>query len=208
MCEYQHTIRVYKMNKIVLLVDDDQRVLDGMCRILRKEPYQILTANSGETALELIRAMKVHVIVSDENMPGMNGTKLLSLARKQSPDTVRMMITGEGNFELAIKAINEGEIYRFFTKPYNEIELGIAIRQAIQQSELVREARGFLAAVRDKIVSKESLERRWPGISDVKRDRRGAILLEDSDLGELIDEMRGERTNLERMQSSERRKVS
>ena len=196
------------MNKIVLLVDDDQRVLDGMCRILRKEPYQILTANSGETALELIRAMKVHVIVSDENMPGMNGTKLLSLARKQSPDTVRMMITGEGNFELAIKAINEGEIYRFFTKPYNEIELGIAIRQAIQQSELVREARGFLAAVRDKIVSKESLERRWPGISDVKRDRRGAILLEDSDLGELIDEMRGERTNLERMQSSERRKVS
>lgn len=185
------------MGHTVLLVDDDKNVRDAMCRLLRNEPYRIISAANGEDALDLARSIHVHVIVADENMPGLSGISLLQTLRRETPDTMRIMLTGAGDFQLVQRAINEGEIYRFFTKPYNEIELGLAIRQAIQHGELVRESRRLLVAVRDREISRSSLEKCWPGISAVARDRNGAIPVEDISLSDLIRHMKAERERFE-----------
>jgi two-component system probable response regulator PhcQ len=73
----------------------------------------------------------VDVVISDEKMPGMSGSEFLSLVRQEYPDTIRIILTGYGSLESAIRAINEGEIYRLFTKPCNVIDLAITIRLAL-----------------------------------------------------------------------------
>jgi DNA-binding NtrC family response regulator len=115
----------------VLFVDDDPSVTDAMRRSLRDEPYQVATAGSGDEALAVLRKGPVDVIVSDEMMPGMSGSDLLALVRRDYPGTARMILTGQATLDAAIRAINEGEVYRFFTKPARTIDLALAIRQAL-----------------------------------------------------------------------------
>lgn len=123
----------------VLFVDDEPHVVDGLKRALRREPYEIFCAHSGFEALELIEREPIDVVVSDEMMPGMSGSELLSKVYQNHPDIIRMILTGHASLDLAIKAINEGQIYRFFTKPCNEIDLAVTIRHALRQKDLVEE---------------------------------------------------------------------
>jgi two-component system probable response regulator PhcQ len=96
-----------------------------------REPYNILCADSAEEALPILAREQVDVVISDEKMPGMSGSEFLSLVRQEYPDTIRIILTGYGSLESAIRAINEGEIYRLFTKPCNVIDLAITIRLAL-----------------------------------------------------------------------------
>lgn len=125
----------------VLFVDDEPHIVDGLKRALRKEPYQIITANSGHEALTIIQQEPVDVVVSDEMMPGMSGSELLAFVCRDYPETIRMILTGHASLDMAIKAINEGEIYRFFTKPCSELDLAVTIRHALRQKDLVEENR-------------------------------------------------------------------
>ena len=109
------------MAQNVLLVDDDQNIIDALKRILRKEPYQIYSVNSAHEALGVVQGISVDVVVTDEQMPGMSGTDLLRMLREQHPEIVAIMLTGKPSLEVALEAINQGEIYRFFTKPCNSI---------------------------------------------------------------------------------------
>ena len=88
------------------------------------------------------------MIIADENMPGMQGNVLLARCRTQWPDVVRMMLTGDARLETVMAAVNKGEIYRFFTKPCNEAELIVAIRDGLQMRALKFEAARLLATVR------------------------------------------------------------
>jgi DNA-binding NtrC family response regulator len=120
------------MTHTVLLVDDDENLLHGLTRALRRQPYRIFTARSGNEAQWVLKTQPVDVIVCDEQMPGMSGSDLLGWAAAQFPDVVRIVLTGHASVDVAIKAINDGAVYRFFTKPCNEFELAIAIREAIE----------------------------------------------------------------------------
>ena len=115
----------------VLLVDDEPNVTDALKRLLRQEPYEILTAISAAAAQELLERNHVDVVISDEQMPGMSGSVFLSGVRKQYPHTIRMVLSGQASLEAAVRAINEGEVYRFFLKPCNATDLVITIRQAL-----------------------------------------------------------------------------
>ncbi len=124
------------MNKI-LIVDDDVNILNGIKRILFKK-YQIITANSAIEAIEIAKANKdIAVVVSDYKMPEMDGNQLLTQLKTIIPDTVRMMLTGYADIEASIKAINEGNIFRFLTKPCPPDILATAINQGIVQYNLV-----------------------------------------------------------------------
>ncbi len=129
----------------VLFVDDEPHVLAALRRTLRNEPYQVLCASSAAEALALMAETPVDVVVSDEQMPGMSGSELLAEVRRRYPDTVRMMLSGKATLEGAIRAINDGEIYRFFTKPCNELDLATTIRHALEQKDLVEENRRHAA---------------------------------------------------------------
>jgi len=124
------------MNKI-LLVDDDINILSGIKRMLFKK-YQILTANSGNEAIEIAKINKdIAVVVSDYKMPEMDGNQLLSNIKTIIPDAVRMMLTGYADIDASIKAINEGNIFRFLTKPCPTEILAGAIDEGIKQYNLV-----------------------------------------------------------------------
>ncbi len=123
-------------------------MLTSLSRALRREPYCVLTASSGATALGLLAEHPVDVVVSDHDMPGMNGTSLLARVRERYPQTVRMMLTGRGSLDVAIRAINDGEVSRFLAKPIHAGELSLAIREVVQQRELLLQSRRLLCALR------------------------------------------------------------
>jgi two-component system probable response regulator PhcQ len=127
------------MEHIVLLVDDDKNVIHGLTRALRRQPYQIYTAQSGDEATWILKAHEIDVIVTDEKMPGMSGCELLAWVAEHYPEVVRILLTGHASTETAIRAINEGAVYHIFTKPCRDVHLAVAIRKALEQRELLRE---------------------------------------------------------------------
>ncbi len=166
------------MGRHVLIVDDEPHLLAGLERALRKESFQILSATCAEEALKILRTHSIDVVISDQNMPGMNGTVFLTMVRQSYPDTVRFMLTGKATLDVAIEAINHGAITRFFTKPCNPLELAVSIRQALQQKDLLAMARKLLNKVKHQSSFIEELEKRHPGITKVKRDASGSIVME------------------------------
>jgi CheY-like chemotaxis protein len=125
------------MAEKILLVDDDSNILDGYRRSLSRE-FLMETALGGEQALKLAADSGPYaVVVSDMRMPGMDGIQLLSKIKAQSPDTIRVMLTGNAEIETAITAINEGSIFRFLTKPCSKEMMGKTLTAALLQYRLV-----------------------------------------------------------------------
>jgi DNA-binding NtrC family response regulator len=170
-----------KMQHKVLFVDDEPSVIKALKRAFHKESYEILTADSAEEALEILERESVDVVVSDEQMPGMTGCELLAIVCKRFPDTIRIILTGHASLEVVIRAINEGQIYRFFTKPWNDVDLAITIRQALQQKDLIEESRRLLKTARHQSTILQELEKEHPELTSVRRDVSGRILVEDED---------------------------
>ena len=104
---------------------------------LRRQPYQLYTARSADEAIRTLTAKNVDIIVTDEKMPGMCGSDLLAWVAENYPQVMRILLTGHASTETAIRAINEGEVYQFLTKPCSGSELAMAIRKALEQKELL-----------------------------------------------------------------------
>ena len=132
------------MTEKVLFVDDDPNLLASCERNFRNK-FQVETADGGEAALEKIASRgPFAVVVSDRQMPRMDGILFLSLIKERAPDTVRLMLTGNADLEGAIKVVNEGNIFRFLTKPCSALILGMAIQDALAQYRLVTAERELL----------------------------------------------------------------
>ncbi|HVV71906.1 MAG TPA: HD domain-containing phosphohydrolase [Verrucomicrobiae bacterium] len=133
------------MTEKILFVDDDRNLLAACERNLRRR-FQLETAESGHTALALMASDgPFAVVVADRQMPGMDGIEFLSRVRQQSPDTIRMMLTGNADLEAAIRVVNEGNIFRFLTKPCPPEMLAKALEDALAQSRLVRAEKELLS---------------------------------------------------------------
>ncbi len=132
------------MKPRIICVDDEPRVLKGLRRRLGRD-YDITMAESGAEALTTMRqADDFQVIVSDMRMPAMNGAQLLAMARKEFPDTVRVLLTGQSDLDDAIAAVNEGNIFRFLTKPCPPEVLLPALEAAVEHNRLIRSERELL----------------------------------------------------------------
>lgn len=129
------------MNQTVLLVDDDPLALAAIARVLADVDARVLTAGSGEQALEVMLREDVQVVVCDYEMPKMNGARLLSAARALRPEVVRIMLTGRADLETAVAAINQGEVFRFLQKPWSNDELRDTVVEALTRYQLVRSLR-------------------------------------------------------------------
>ncbi len=167
------------MKQKVLIVDDERAVTELLQDVLSTEPYELMSASSAEEALAMLEQEQIDVVISDEKMPGISGTEFLAIVRERYPDTIRMILTGHASLDTAIKAINQGEIYRFFTKPCNVFDLAITIRQALQQRALMREAKRLLEMAKEQNTILEELESKYPGITMVKRGRGGEVIMEE-----------------------------
>jgi len=125
----------------LLFVDDEPNVLSAMRRIFRRENYHIDTAMSGPEALELLKDKTYQLIISDYRMPHMNGAEFLKRVKSLCPDTIRIMLTGYADTGAVMGAINEGAVYKFILKPWNDDDLRITISLALEQYDLLEKNR-------------------------------------------------------------------
>jgi putative nucleotidyltransferase with HDIG domain len=123
----------------ILFVDDEVNILKALRRLLRHEPWTVHCASRAQEALELMGRSPSQVVVTDQRMPEMTGVDLLSAIRERYPSVVRMMLTGYTEMNVAVDAINRGEIYRLITKPWNDDELKATLRQALDHYDLKQE---------------------------------------------------------------------
>lgn len=120
----------------VLFVDDEEKILKSLKRGLLYEPYKKIFANSGQEALEVLEGNQVHIIVTDMRMPEMNGLELLKIVKEKYPHIVRMVLSGYTQISTLLTAINQGEIYKYITKPWKlDEEFVPAVRSAIEYYE-------------------------------------------------------------------------
>lgn len=153
----------------ILFVDDDSLLLRSLRRVLAAAGYRVVTAESGQEALELLAREPVDLLLSDLDMPVMSGLELVSRVRRSFPEVVRILFTGSSSLESAIQAINRGEVFRYLTKPIAEAELlkvlaeGVArlseLRKASAASQLAHRRARLLAALCEE----------HPGISEIPR---------------------------------------
>jgi response regulator RpfG family c-di-GMP phosphodiesterase len=130
----------------LLFVDDEANVLKSLRRLFHNEPYNTYFAASGAEGLEILRQTPVDLIISDMRMPEMNGAEFLTEAFTQWPDTIRILLTGYADMQSTIDAVNKGRIYNYCNKPWNDDELKLLVRNAMEQKRL-REERDRLSEI-------------------------------------------------------------
>ena len=122
----------------VLIVDDEVRILDSIERQLRKSPYNIIKALSGDAALELISTNDIQIIITDVRMPGISGIELLNKISELQPNIVRIVLTGDPNKDNLLDNVQRGLVWRFIEKPWTKIELMNAITDAQDYHDKLR----------------------------------------------------------------------
>jgi type II secretory ATPase GspE/PulE/Tfp pilus assembly ATPase PilB-like protein/DNA-binding response OmpR family regulator len=127
----------------ILLVDDEPGVLKALTRVFRQENYEVVTASNAAEALEWLKNEAVQVIISDYMMPGMNGADLLKRIKALYPETLRIMLTGHADTGAVMGAINEGAVYKFILKPWNDDDLRVSVALALEQFDLIRKNRAL-----------------------------------------------------------------
>jgi len=129
MNEHKHT---------VLLVDDEEKILHSLKRLLRKEDYRLFTASSGAEGLKILEENDIHIVISDHRMPQMSGTEFFAIVKERFPDAIRIILTGYTDVDSITESINKGHVYKFFLKPWNDQSLKLEINQALDQYDLIQ----------------------------------------------------------------------
>ncbi len=119
-------------NARVLLVDDEHDILSALKRTLRKQKFEIYLASNGTEALDILEKKPADIIVSDLNMPGMDGVELLSKIAIKYPETIRIMLTAHTDLDMILKSINEGRVWGYLQKPWDNDEFIILLNQALK----------------------------------------------------------------------------
>jgi two-component system sensor histidine kinase/response regulator len=166
-------------NFSILYVDDEESNLKGFKSIYFTD-YTIYTAISGKEALDILANHEVHIIITDQKMPGMTGVEFLSNTMIKYPEPIRIILTGYSDIEVLMKAINECGIFRYLTKPWNETEMNLTINQALdtyrlrkENNELIRKLTEANTTLEEKV--KERTLRIEDLISTVAHDLRSPL---------------------------------
>jgi DNA-binding NtrC family response regulator len=162
-------------------VDDEPHVIDALSRHFARAHFKILKAHSATQAYVSLEHNHVDVVVSDELMPGESGSELLARVRHLYPNTIRIILSGQASLEAAVRAINEGEVYRFFLKPCNPTDLMFTIQQAVDHKRLEERSRLLLNEYRRQAAILDAVERRQPGLLGLDLDSSGAIVVDEVD---------------------------
>jgi DNA-binding NtrC family response regulator len=162
----------------VLFVDDEAAVLRSIARSLAHAAIDVLTANCAGEALSILDLRHIDVLVTDVDMPDMNGLELALIARRDHPDTLRMLLTGHATLDKAMHAINEGEVLRFFTKPFEPVIFLEEIEALEGRIRQMRAQREELSRDQQRHELEEWLTVRYPGALHVQRTDDGEVIVD------------------------------
>jgi response regulator RpfG family c-di-GMP phosphodiesterase len=164
----------------VLVVDDEDLPRRAISRAITMDiECRVIEAPSGERALELLQREHVDVVLSDYNMTGMTGVDFLRHVSLRFPNVVRLMITSSHELDVAIKAINLGEVTRFLRKPWSDEDLVHAVSTALAEAANAAEIRKLKAEAARSKKAERTLEAEHPGITSIRRDETGAIHIDE-----------------------------
>lgn len=160
----------------ILIVDDEVDFLSSIQRALRKEPYQVLVADNGPEALQILKNKAVSLVISDYMMPEMDGLALIKQIHTDHPRILTIMLTALSEIDIAMRAINEAGVYKFMLKPVEINSLKVLLQRALESFDLITENEELLQKIKNRDAVLEELERKNPGITSVERDDDGNIL--------------------------------
>ncbi|MBN9206226.1 EAL domain-containing protein [Methylibium petroleiphilum] len=157
--------------RTLLLVDDEENIVAALRRLLRAEGWLLLSATSAEEALELMARHEVDVILSDQRMPGMTGVELLRRAKQLYPETIRLVLSGYTELQSITDAINEGAIYKFLAKPWDDEQLRTHLREAFALKEMADQNRRLDEEVQAANRELAELNRRLQTLLSAQREQ-------------------------------------
>lgn len=164
----------------ILCVDDEANVLKSLRRLFMDEDYDIISATSGEQGLaELDENPAIQLVISDYRMPGMNGVDFLKEVYERRPDTIRIVLSGFADTAAVVAAINEGQIYKFIPKPWNDDDLRVTVATALQHYFLQKEN---IALTRDLQDSNEELRLVNDNLEKMVNERTQEIVFQNKAL--------------------------
>ena len=165
----------------ILCVDDEPNILSALRRMFMLSGFDIEEASSGAEAIQKLEKKEFHLVLSDMQMPGMNGAELLAQVRERWPKVMRLMLTGTADLKAAISAINEGEIYRYLTKPWDDEEVVSTIKSALERCALIRERDNLLELTKQQNLS----------LADMVNTLEEKVKERTAELSNSYDELRG-----------------
>lgn len=165
------------MPRTVLLVDDDPALIEGLKRRLHREKFSLLSATSADEALRLMETHAVDAVLSDEHMPQISGVELLSEIHRRWPDVVTLMLSGRATAGTVVRALNQGQIFRFLIKPCDADEVAENLRQALAHKRLIEASRALLPVSRRMHELLAAIERLAPGtIKKAEAELRNVVV--------------------------------
>jgi len=177
-----------KYNHTLLLVDDEESITKSLQRLFRKEGYKIHTAASGQEGLEILKNAEkpFSLIISDQRMPGMTGAQFFEKAKKIFPDAIRILLTGYSDMDAIIEAVNKGEIHRYMTKPWNDEDMILQVRKALEEYELILENKRLIALTKKQNKELKELNAR---LEQKVEERSREIIQKNKELSQLNKEL-------------------
>jgi len=141
-----------KRQHTLLIVDDESSIIHSLTRLFDREGYQVLSALNGEEGLKLLgtAGSSVSLIISDQRMPEITGSQFFEKVKDLAPDAIRFLLTGHSDMEALVEAVNKGQIHRYLAKPWDDEELLLQVREALEHHELVIENRRLVELTRQQ----------------------------------------------------------
>ena len=188
-CLPERFVTRLRRNRTLLLVDDEENIVAALKRLFRRDGYHIVTANSAAEGLQRLAEHDVDVIVSDQRMPGMTGVEFLHRAKDLYPQTVRMVLSGYTELQSIIDAVNEGAIYKFLTKPWDDERLRGHVAEAFRQKELADENRRLAGQVASANADLATLNERLERLLMQQRDQTDLLADSAARMRDMLDEL-------------------
>jgi two-component system, probable response regulator PhcQ len=160
-------------NKI-LVVDDEENIIKAIRRTFIDDAVEIVGATSGAEGLKMLaKDDDIDLVISDYKMPQMNGIEFLSRVQHDFPNVLTIILTAYGDIETAMQAINEVGAYKFILKPWNDSELRITVKRALELDKILKERNLLQRTVKRQDIVLKAMEKKYPGISEVEYDEDG-----------------------------------
>ncbi|MBW4435945.1 MAG: hybrid sensor histidine kinase/response regulator [Pleurocapsa minor GSE-CHR-MK-17-07R] len=174
----------------LLIVDDEEEILKSLRRQFRRD-YDVYTARSAEEAYRILLEHPIQVIISDQRMPEVNGSEFFSRMKDEFPDAVRLLLTGYADIQAVISAINDGQIFRYITKPWDPQELNTIVREAFHRFSLVMQSRRLYNELREaNALLEERVKERTTRLEELAERLRTLVEQRDSFIGMAAHDLR------------------
>ena len=160
----------------ILVVDDEEMFIEYIQRVMSDENYNVITVASGQEGLDILEKQQVSMVISEYEIPLMNGLEFLEKVRIIYPNILTIMVTEHADIGLAIKAINEAGVYKFLLKPLDDIYFKNMIKKTLESLQVIKERDVLIRKVKTHESTLKDLEKRYPGITKVERDEDGYIV--------------------------------